>query len=233
MIENSLLVYKRTPPPEAVAIAKMHGWDYDALQDWCRHREESLQSLPSVSSRSFAPNSESSSVASWCTLPFLACILLTVYAVLTIGVLSRGANNANANMHRTMMYACFLAPLGTIARWRSTQWISRQPISNWTWFPMGTFANNLLGCALSIALAASEYRIQQRQGRAVSQFWRMATIRAVKVGFADTLTTVSTLVAEINRMSTQNSTRAYAYILMTLAACSCVSSVIYVCIVGL
>ena len=71
-----------------------------------------------------------------------------------------------------------------------------------------------------------EYDIEGSTAYDASVFWGVGTIRAIKVGFAGSLTTVSTFVAEITGFMNKTD-HAYPYIFTTISACCGIASFFY------
>lgn len=94
----------------------------------------------------------------------------------------------------------------------------------WEWFPLGTFTANFVGSIISVIAIGAEYDMESIYD--VTRFWGVGTIRAVKVGFVGSLTTVSTFVAEIYGFM-QSSDHAYPYIISTLVSCCAAASFFY------
>ena len=83
---------------------------------------------------------------------------------------------------------------------------------------------NFIGSIISIVAIGGEYDMESVYD--VSLFWGIGTVRAVKVGFAGSLTTVSTFVAEINGFM-KKSDHAYPYLLTTIFSCCAIASFFY------
>jgi fluoride exporter len=154
------------------------------------------------------------------TPEYSATIFVVLFSILLTALLAIHSVSASAITYRTMMYATLCAPAGALLRWYLSGYNGSLP-GSWSWLPAGTLAANVLGSVLSIALISAEY-VTSANG-----FWFIATLRAVKVGFSGSLTTVSTFVSEVNgfmknpRMQDQ----AYIYMVMSLGM-SCILSVL-------
>jgi CrcB protein len=133
--------------------------------------------------------------------------------------------NAHTVTYRTMVYAMLFAPAGALLRWKLSVWNGKLNVSGWEWLPLGTLAANIFGSVLSTSLVASEYRIGSNYF--TSPFWTVGSIRAAKIGFAGSLTTVSTFVAEVSGFMQQKTEHAYPYIVTTLSISCALSAVVY------
>eukprot|EP00539_Tryblionella_compressa_P021559 CAMPEP_0178892194 /NCGR_PEP_ID=MMETSP0747-20121128/19352_1 /TAXON_ID=913974 /ORGANISM="Nitzschia punctata, Strain CCMP561" /LENGTH=96 /DNA_ID=CAMNT_0020562109 /DNA_START=323 /DNA_END=610 /DNA_ORIENTATION=+ len=75
---------------------------------------------------------------------------------------------------------------------------------------------------VSITTIAWEYNLQMAD---VGGFWGIATLRAIKIGFSGCLTTVSTFMSEIHKLTQTRQDRGYKYILITLSI-SCLGAMV-------
>lgn len=126
-----------------------------------------------------------------------------------------------------MIYAMLCAPPGAVLRWKLSSLNGTVTTKSWEWFPMGTFLANLMGCIISMIAVGYEYDMEAVQSiYDVTFFWGIGTVRAIKVGFVGSLTTVSTFVAEINGFM-RTSDHAYPYMLTTLFSCCSAASFFY------
>ena len=133
-----------------------------------------------------------------------------------------------------MVYGMLFAPSGALLRWKLSGWNGNAIClpAEWRWLPAGTYVANVFGSAVSIAAVAIEYRFNTGYTNLdVTNFWLVGTIRAIKVGFAGSLTTVSTFVAEVSSFMHGQTDHAYPYILVTLCSSSCIGSMLYALIV--
>ena len=217
-IENSVLATKENPSQEALSIAESEGWNLQSLYSWSKSRDDFSSQSPSKSSPS-----ESSILFS---APLALCFVGMIYTVLLIGLFVDTDLNATSITRRTMVYALLLAPPGALLRWKLSVLNGRCKFPKLKWLPLGTFYANLIGSILSITMVATEYHIESTYPYNVVAFWTIGTMRAIKVGFAGSLTTVSTFVSEISGFLV-NSDHAYPYMFITLGCCSTVSVILY------
>jgi fluoride ion exporter CrcB/FEX len=233
-IETALLIQyhpKTTLSHSAESVAQAQGWALESLWDYVRDKEldevQELHSLPGV------PAARASQAPFWVQLPFVATLLGLVLGLLLTGLIVVRADTAMSNTYRTMIFAMLIAPSGALVRWILSSWNGTCPLLPvaWRWLPAGTFIANVIGSIVSIVSVAVEYRLHNGDYD-VTAFWATGSLRAVKIGFAGCLTTVSTFVAEINGYLRDNkSNQAYSYMLITLGTCCAVASLLYGCIV--
>jgi len=226
-IEKAILIDQtKVTPLDAESIAKTHGWNVSALREWARAKEMDHGRLPSISSNTSGtkfgtiPYEEESS---FFQLAYPSAILAVIMTILLILLSSLVNQDAYTITDRTMVYAMICSPPGAIFRWLLSTYNGKLPFQDWSWFPLGTFLANVIGSILSITIIATEYRLDS----STSSFWVMGTMRAVKVGFVGSLTTVSTFVAEVHGFIINNSDHAYPYMLTTLVTCCSICSLIY------
>eukprot|EP00887_Chlorella_sp_A99_P004152 scaffold23.g4152.t1 len=110
-----------------------------------------------------------------------AALLAVLTAALAVGV----ALETRHTWLRTIWVDCLFGPFGCFLRWRLSQYNYKMG-GAWAWFPIGTFAANMLGTAIDFALQ-----------RVALGYWTGLLLPAVQTGFCGTLTTVSTFVAEV------------------------------------
>ena len=208
VIETAILVERRKcVPHRAGATARTLKWDVDALEIWGMGMAPGPEKLIQNDHVIFTPE-------------YSTGIFVVLFSILLTALLAIHSVSASAITYRTMMYATLCAPAGALLRWYLSVYNGSLP-GSWSWLPAGTLAANVLGSVLSIALISAEY-VTNANG-----FWFIATLRAVKVGFSGSLTTVSTFVSEVNgfmknpRMQDQ----AYIYMVMSLGM-SCILSVL-------
>mmetsp|Transcript_8550 Transcript_8550/g.18493 ORF Transcript_8550/g.18493 Transcript_8550/m.18493 type:complete len:439 (-) Transcript_8550:1519-2835(-) len=97
--------------------------------------------------------------------------------------------------YRQLWIACIVAPIGTIVRWKLSALNGKYP------FPAGTFLANFIGSILSAALNAWSIIESSDKG---AERWEIPTIKAVSLGIAGSLSTVSTFVKECTEMVEKN-----------------------------
>ena len=144
-----------------------------------------------------------------------------------------------------MAYSMLFAPPGALLRWKLSGWnaplgtTSTDSTGIYNWLPVGTLLANVVGSMLSITMIGWEYNINMVQlassssASSISNFWLIATIRAVKIGFCGCLTTVSTFIAEVHKFTTQQGQfdRGYKYIVLTLFFSATLSMIVFVILV--
>jgi fluoride ion exporter CrcB/FEX len=130
-------------------------------------------------------------------------------------------DDAYSVTYRLMMYSAFFAPAGAFLRWNFVKWNGKW--HRFTWFPLGTFVANVLACILSASMVGMEYRLNGS-----GQFWALGTVRAIKIGFAGSLSTVSTFINEFaDLLSSESPIHAYMYVLVSIGVCAISSALFY------
>ena len=233
-IENAVFVERRLIPPESELIAREQGWDIDSLFDYITDKESDIHRLPSVTS-SASKHGMTNYIGSeppYMQLSLVGTLLAVVFAVLLFGLIFVNAQNAFAITYRTMIYSMLIAPTGALLRWNLSGLNGGRCTllpESWRWLPVGTFTANMIGSLVSIIAIALEYRLQYNPYTSfdATNFWSIGTIRAMKVGFAGCLTTVSTFVAEVSAFMQSRNNYAYPYILASLCTSCFLSSIFY------
>ena len=118
--------------------------------------------------------------------------------------------------------AVVLAPLGCLLRWRLAT-LNYSLAGRWRFLPAGTLAANLGGCALTFAVAAMLER------RPPSSVWGAAVAKALQVGVAGSLSTVSTLSAEVTAQLRRApaDARGYVYLGLTWLSAQAIGVLVY------
>ena len=209
-IETAILVDRHAvAPTHASAIARTLKWDVNALELWNKGmarcpRERRNQNDHVL----FNPEYSTAILA-------LLCIVMLVSSLV-----AHQSAHPFAITYRTIVYATMWAPPGALFRWYLTGFNGALP-GNWSWLPAGTMTANVLGSVISIGLIATEY-VTNSKGS-----WVMASLRAFKVGFIGSLTTVSTFVSEVDSFlkNPRRKDEAYVYMVMSMGL-SCFFSVL-------
>lgn len=122
--------------------------------------------------------------------------------------------------YRTMWITMIMAPFGATLRWRLS---ALNPTSSPLWFPWGTIIANVLASALGVAADAMESNVSSSGGARLQ--WASPILLAVEIGFAGSLSTVSTMVRELAFMKTPG--KAIAYFAATVMVSLSVGLAIY------
>lgn len=136
--------------------------------------------------------------------------------------------------YRQLWIACFSAPIGTILRWKLGTLNGKCSVRGLYWFPAGTFLANLLGSILSAGLTA--WGIVEFDDKG-AQRWEVPVIKAISLGVAGSLSTVSTFVKEIVDISAESEKKspfdkkAFLYSQGTMLICCFVGLAVYTPIV--
>jgi CrcB protein len=163
-------------------------------------------------------------------LPFvLLAILISVYIVADAVM--------NIPFYRMMWLSALLTPPGAILRWKLTEWAERTTMSSpartrFQWIEWGTFTANILGSMISVLVTALHSRYYAGS-YTKDDTWAAALLIAVKIGFAGSLSTVSTMAKEVHDLARENPNHAkcYYYPIFTIVCCAVVSLSIYMPIV--
>jgi len=126
--------------------------------------------------------------------------------------------------YRELWIACLMSPFGTIARWKLSTLNGKW--SKYPWFPLGTWLANFTGSILSAALTAIAYlNIVNGEGGTST-----TVLAAMSLGFAGSLSTVSTYVKETVELSDKNpfhDRKAFVYSHFTMLSCCFVGLLVY------
>lgn len=107
--------------------------------------------------------------------------------------------------YRAMWMSSLLAPFGALLRWTLSSWNGTLS-QRFPWMPWGTLAANLIGSVISALFLALQMRYLDK-----SDVWTVALISGIRVGFAGSLSTVSTFVKELVHLANHFPLQAKAY----------------------
>jgi len=219
-IETCILVHREhLVSPELEEIAQANGWNLNALLKWFQYKYADQTTIDPLlmDAKKF-------------TLKGALLCLFVVYVLLFWGLAVINSDDSYSITYRTMIFAAIVAPSGALLRWQLGKYNGTFRWELWSWIPVGTLTANILGCIVSIVAIATELRLNQDGD---FSFWVIGTLRAIKIGFAGSLTTVSTFVSEVSLFmkSPMLPYRAYLYILLTLASCNAIGTLLYATIV--
>ena len=135
----------------------------------------------------------------------LVCLVL-----LTVGSCFGVAYETRHEWIRQIWLAVLFAPFGCTGRWVLSMLNYKMKAEGLKWVPVGTLAANWTGVVVDYALAAVTLR-------AGLGYWASLVIGAIEDGFCGSLTTVSTLMAELVTFAAllPFSLRAYVYGIVT------------------
>jgi fluoride ion exporter CrcB/FEX len=154
-------------------------------------------------------------------MPFVILVfLLTAYAI--------GGFAKNDMFCRTMFFTSIFIPPGALLRSELYKWnsrISNQRSRRMNWLPWGTFTANILGSCVSLLLLALQTRVFDD---AVNNICAISLITALCTGFAESLSTVSTMVKEMFELNSKFPYHAKAYHYATLTVVSSIIRPVFI-----
>ena len=150
-------------------------------------------------------------ILSWSVFPVLLVVVLFSLFVVSDVVW-------NISFYRTLWVSTLLTPFGAIARWRLSLLNPHRKT-----FPMGTLIANILGSVVAILAVAIDTRYLK------SETLSSQLLAALKIGFAGSLSTVSTFVKEVVDLTERHSydAKGYKYAGISLVVCCAASVVVY------
>lgn len=188
------------------------GWDIKALEKFKRQKDFE----------------SSGSVVDWHVeeLMYAVPIFLLTILLLIFGVAyNNDSNNQFSVTYRSMCYSALWAPPGALLRWKLSG-LNGKLDGSLSWVPFGTLLANILGSIVSISMIATE--MSSRMILSSSFFYGQGTLSAVKVGFAGSLSTVSTFIKETSSLMAAfpRNYNGYTYMITSLSlSCLCGVSV--------
>jgi len=254
-LETALIVEKNDISHEHLETALYYDWDIDSLQEWLSKRKyyddnnHEHQQHASPSSLPLTPAGISKTITVndtvWYARP-VAFMMLMICLIILINLMMHWIKETSYDItYRTMAYSMLFAPTGALLRWKLSGWNGKlgtqilpiRRMQRWRWLPIGTLVANVVAAMVSITMVGFEYNLGpagKNNGSgflANDEFWIVATFRAIKIGFCGCLSTVSTFVSEVYRLTQIRQDRGYKYIVISLVLSATLSMILFVIIV--
>lgn len=142
-------------------------------------------------STSSKDSSTKSTVRSKLTVTFLACVLLCLVLTVLWVVLAVVDSERKHSGRRQQWFALLFAPFGCILRWLLSKLNTGSNRKILPWFPLGTFLANMIACCIDFIIGGvtNKYSLG---------YWPAVILPAIRVGYAGSLSTVSTFIAEVS-----------------------------------
>lgn len=156
-----------------------------------RHRKPSANIGHEQSQQQKAPTGDQPSVAAKLHLTTAACALLcTLLTVLWVVLAILDGERKHAG-RRQQWFALLFAPFGCVLRWLLSKLNTME--RSLRWFPIGTFAANMIACSVDFIIGGLTNRYNLG-------YWPMVILPAIRVGYAGAVSTVSTFIAEVRHI---------------------------------
>lgn len=205
-VEKMVIVEQVDPSQQYGDIILNGHWDLKALERWAAGKQRDLEQM------------ESPKIWPVQELRFIGPVLAAFLSVLIVGVILCYGQDSYSLTYRSMWYSALWAPPGAMLRWYLSG-LNKTLDGSLSWLPLGTLIANVLGSIISISMIASELQTDM-----YSYFEGYGTMGAVKVGFAGSLSTVSTFVSEVTTLMKDfpRNYNGYIYIALSLfLSCLC------------
>ncbi|GKY94415.1 hypothetical protein MPSEU_000407300 [Mayamaea pseudoterrestris] len=225
-IERAALILNVPIPKHAEAMARDEAWDIGALQAYVNEKSKLCSPTGLQSWSKMLLDKSNVAPSRWLTLPVASFVLWFIICSLAIAAVFLSSDESTTRTYRTMALAMLVAPFGACLRWKLGA--LNGSLSQYPWFPLGTFTANVLGSLVSIICVALEYRMQESYLR---DYWIIAFVRVTRIGFAGCLSTVSTFCFELNDFVHKQTNHAYPYMIVTILSACLPSMVVYAILV--
>jgi len=119
-------------------------------------------------------------------------------------------------------FSILLGPAGCLLRWKLST-LNGKVKGSWSWFPAGTFAANMGACVLDFVMTSLLLRVTRLTSL------QTAILTGIVVGIGGCLSTVSTWVVEIQKLSVTmpHNLRGYTYMGVSLVTAIILGIIIY------
>jgi fluoride ion exporter CrcB/FEX len=179
--------------------------------------ELTLESIDTIEDRTVETSSQEKGGFSWCTISRFVPLTLILLLLLGYGL---GDGLSGISFYRTMWMSTIVAPFGAVIRWRLS---ALNPVSSPNWFPTGTLVANTIAVIVGVAAETLESVMSSNSSERL--LWVSPMLLAIEIGFAGSLSTVSTMVRELAFMKTPG--RAIAYFSATAMISMSIGLAIY------
>jgi fluoride ion exporter CrcB/FEX len=183
VIETNILLNREEPRDDLLLMARDAGWNIRALREWTVAMYEHDKDI----TQEFAWNIDGPS-ATEVSLTVFTFLLLT--ALLIWGFLFYDGTDPVSRNYRNQFLSALFSPFGTFLRWYLSRLNGSIESGRFEWLPVGTFLANMIAVVISALMQALMHVVNSDMYLALSFF------EAIKVGFAGSLSTVSTFAAE-------------------------------------
>lgn len=189
--------------PEIMEIARDAGWDVQALQDYVLGMHTSVGGTAAASAKHRKHQQQRHPIMAEAVTNGVLLVLCT--GMLIWGAVTYRGNDSVSTHYLAQYLSALLSPFGTFTRWYLSRLngkgiggcrISRSCRGNTTgtprceWLPVGTLLANLVAAVIS-ALMQALLLVSNGDNKLAVAF-----MNAIKAGYAGSLSTVSTFVAE-------------------------------------
>lgn len=156
-----------------------------------RHRSQAKQPHRQTSKSSRKPKpSKQPGLAARLPLTTICCAVMCILMTVLWIVLAIVDSEEKHAGRRQQWFALLFAPFGCILRWilSDLNVTQNRPLP---WFPVGTFAANMIACCIDFIIGGLTNRYSLG-------YWPTVILPAIRVGYAGSLSTVSTFIAEVS-----------------------------------
>ena len=154
-----------------------------------RHRAHVTHAKAARGARVSNNKSKQPGLSARLPLTTFICALLCIVLVALWIVLAIVDSERKHSGRRQQWFALLFAPFGCVLRWLLSKLNTKEyPIL--PWFPFGTFAANMIACCIDFIIGGLTNRYSLG-------YWPMVILPAIRVGYAGSLSTVSTFIAEV------------------------------------
>eukprot|EP00549_Striatella_unipunctata_P000963 CAMPEP_0118687620 /NCGR_PEP_ID=MMETSP0800-20121206/8484_1 /TAXON_ID=210618 ORGANISM="Striatella unipunctata, Strain CCMP2910" /NCGR_SAMPLE_ID=MMETSP0800 /ASSEMBLY_ACC=CAM_ASM_000638 /LENGTH=527 /DNA_ID=CAMNT_0006584825 /DNA_START=35 /DNA_END=1618 /DNA_ORIENTATION=+ len=210
LVEECMIRDGEEITPAMLERCKLLGYDIKSLDSWMKMRDVQQ---PSKLETPFEDNLVKNGITP---------LVVILIGLMLVGLVMIQNEDAYSVTYRTMCFSIGLAPFGALLRWQLSSFNGNVG-GAYSWIPMGTLTANLLASVVSIFTLSVDLRAGSEY------FWSGATLRAMRIGFSGSLSTVSTFVSEIDGMNKHlpRGHHGYTYILVTLGVSGFTCAILY------
>jgi fluoride ion exporter CrcB/FEX len=204
-IEKAVIVDRQEPRQELLEMARDAGWNVKALRNWVVVMDEEGEMAENnnnnnnndIPLETITRETNVAMQAFWNDDHSIVEMVLNLSLFLFLtGLFIWGAIYFNDSdpvsvNYRNQFLSALLSPMGTFVRWYLSSFNGKIQNRRWEWLPVGTLLANMIACVLSALTQGLLHTLNPDSSQLAISF-----SDAIKVGFAGSMSTVSTFAAE-------------------------------------
>jgi len=210
-IERRIIIEGKNPNSCLIRCASNFGWDVSSLKKWVVAKQKH-KCKSSICQKGMTKSKQYVAAA----FPFCAAAGIAMW----YGLMETENGGEYFTLYRTLWVTALFAPPGALIRWKLSI-MNGKVAEPFAWLPIGTVCANVLASTISALTLAIEVIIADSASKE-----NLYLLAAVKTGFAGSLSTVSTFVAEVHSLNTKYPHRAVGFVYAF-------GSLFLACIIGL
>ncbi|KAL3939113.1 MAG: hypothetical protein SGARI_001490, partial [Bacillariaceae sp.] len=195
-IEKNILLEHEEPRQELLEVARDAGWNVKALRNWTAALDkEAVNQLNETTEEEMDEEAKVVEMNFWSqdtSVEYLAngFAFLLFSALFVWGAINYDKKDEVSINYRNQYLSALLSPLGSLVRYYLSRLNGSIKRRRWEWLPVGTLLANMIAVVVSALMEGLMHTLD------TDSILTISFLEAIKVGFAGSLSTVSTFAAE-------------------------------------